>query len=55
MRRGLAALLVFTAVKMLASEWVHISAGVSMAVIGVVLLATIAASLWQKSTPVPAQ
>jgi len=46
---------VFTAAKMLASEWVHVSAGVSVAVIGVVLLATIAASVWQKSTPVPAQ
>jgi tellurite resistance protein TerC len=55
LRGGLAALLVFTAAKMLASEWVHVSAGVSVAVIGVVLLATIAASLWQESTPVPAQ
>ena len=54
-RKGLAVLLVFTAAKMLASEWVHISAGVSVAIIGVVLLTTIAASLWQKSTPVPAQ
>jgi len=51
LRSGLAALLVFTASKMLTSEWVHISAGVSVAVIGVVLLATIAASVWQKSTP----
>lgn len=50
---GLAALLVFTAAKMLASEWVHVSAGVSVAVIGLVLLATIAASVWQKSTTVP--
>ena len=55
LRIGLAALLVFTAAKMLTSEWVHVSAGVSVAVIGVVLLATIAASVWQKSTPVPAQ
>ena len=55
LRSGLAALLVFTAAKMLASEWVHVSAGVSVAIIGVVLLATIAASVWQKSTPVPAQ
>jgi predicted tellurium resistance membrane protein TerC len=54
LRTGLAALLVFTAGKMLASEWVHVSAGVSVAVIGAVLLATIAASVWQKSTPVPA-
>jgi tellurite resistance protein TerC len=55
LRTGLAALLVFTAAKMLASEWVQVSAGVSVAVIGVVLLATIAASVWQKSTPVTAQ
>jgi tellurite resistance protein TerC len=55
LRSGLAALLVFTAAKMLASEWVHVSAGVSVAIIGVVLLATIAASVWQKSTPAPAQ
>ena len=48
LRSGLAALLVFTASKMLVSEWVHISAGVSVAVIGVVLLATIAASVWHK-------
>lgn len=55
LRSGLAALLVFTAAKMLASEWVHVSAGVSVTIIGTVLLATIAASVWQKSTPVPAQ
>jgi tellurite resistance protein TerC len=55
LRTGLAALLVFTAAKMLASEWVQVSAGVSVAIIAAVLLTTIAASLWQKSTPVPAQ
>jgi tellurite resistance protein TerC len=55
LRTGLAALLVFTASKMLASEWVQVSAGVSVAIIAAVLLATIAASVWQKSTPVPAQ
>ena len=49
LRGGLAALLVFTASKMLVSEWVQISAGVSVAIIGVVLLATIAASVWQKN------
>jgi tellurite resistance protein TerC len=48
LRIGLAALLVFTASKMLASQWVHISAGASVAVIAVVLLTTIAASVWQK-------
>ena len=55
LRAGLAALLVFTAAKMLASEWVHVSAGVSVAIIGAVLLATIAASLWQQRTPGPAR
>jgi tellurite resistance protein TerC len=49
LRAGLAALLVFTASKMLVSEWVQISAGVSVAIIAVVLLATIAASVWQKN------
>ena len=49
LRAGLAALLVFTASKMLVSEWVQISAGVSVAIIGVVLLATIAASVRQKN------
>jgi TerC family integral membrane protein len=55
LRSGLAALLAFTAAKMLASEWVHISAGLSVTIIGAVLLATIAASVWQRSTPVRAQ
>jgi tellurite resistance protein TerC len=55
LRAGLAALLVFTAAEMLASEWVQVSPGVSVAIIAVVLLATIAASVWQKSTPVPAE
>jgi tellurite resistance protein TerC len=55
LRTGLAVLLVFTASKMLASEWVQVSAGVSVAIIAAVLLVTIAASVWQKSTPVPAQ
>ena len=53
LRLGIAALLVFTASKMLASEWVQVSAALSVAIIAVVLLATIAASVWQKSTPVP--
>jgi hypothetical protein len=39
---------------MLASEWVQVSAGVSVAIIAAVLLVTIAASVWRKSTPVPA-
>ncbi len=55
LRSGLAVLLVFTAAKMLASEWVHISAGLSVTIIGAVLLVTIAASVWQRSTPVRAQ
>ncbi len=55
LRAGLAALLVFTAAKMLTSEWVQVSPDVSVAIIAVVLLATIAASVWQRSTPVPAE
>ncbi len=55
LRSGLAALLIFTASKMAVSKWVQVSAGVSVAIIAAVLLATIAASVWQKSTPVPAQ
>ena len=55
LRAGLAALLVFTAAKMLTSEWVQVSPGVSVAIIAVVLLTTIAASVWQKSTPVQGQ
>jgi TerC family integral membrane protein len=49
LRSGLAALLVFTASKMAVSKWVQISAGVSVAIICVVLLATIAASVCQKN------
>jgi len=45
LRPGLALVLVFTGAKMLTSEWVHVSAGVSLLVIGVVLLTTIAASI----------
>jgi hypothetical protein len=37
-----------------AGEWVQVSAGVSVAIIAVVLLATIVASVWQNNTPVPA-
>jgi len=55
LRIGLAALLVFTASKMLASEWVQVSPGVSVAIIAAVLLATIAASVWQKSPAVTPQ
>jgi tellurite resistance protein TerC len=54
LRIGLAALLVFTASKMLASEWVQVSASVSVGIIAVVLLATVAASVWQKDTTVAA-
>jgi len=44
LRHGLALVLVFTGTKMLANDWVHISAGASVMVIGVVLLTTIAVS-----------
>ena len=41
------AVVVFTATKMLTSEWIHVGAGTSALVIGVVLLATIAASAFR--------
>src|SRR5262245_58696467 len=50
LRHGLALILVFTGMKMLTSEWVHISAVASVAVIGAVLLAAIAASAWVGGT-----
>jgi tellurite resistance protein TerC len=45
-RQGLAVMLAFTALKMLAAAWVHVSPAVSVAVIAAVLTATTAASLW---------
>jgi tellurite resistance protein TerC len=50
LRPGLALILVFTAIKMLTAAWIHISAGMSVLIIGLVLLTTIAASL-RGSTP----
>jgi tellurite resistance protein TerC len=44
LRGGLALILVFTGSKMLAGDWVHISASGSVLIIGIILLATIAAS-----------
>ena len=44
LRPGLAVVLVFTGAKMLTSDWVHISAGASVLIIGAILLVTIAAS-----------
>lgn len=45
LRRGLAVILVFTGAKMLTNEWVHISAGMSVLIITMVLLTTIGASV----------
>jgi tellurite resistance protein TerC len=50
---GLAVILVFTGLKMLTNEWLHISAGASVAVIGIVLLTAIAASAWLGTRPAP--
>jgi tellurite resistance protein TerC len=47
LRPGLALILVFTATKMLVNDWVHISAGVSVLAIGLVLATTIGTSLWR--------
>jgi len=46
LRHGIAAVLVFTGAKMIGSEWVHISLGVSVGIIGLVLGVTIAVSMW---------
>jgi tellurite resistance protein TerC len=48
LRQGLALILLFTAAKMLANGWIHISAGASVVVIAVILLATIGLSLTDK-------
>ena len=53
LRQGLAVVLLFTAGKMLASDWIHISPGQSILVIGVVLLATVGASVWVASARRP--
>jgi tellurite resistance protein TerC len=51
LRQGLAVILVFTGAKMITSDWVHIGPGVSVAIIGVVLMVTIAVSLrpWRRA------
>jgi tellurite resistance protein TerC len=46
LRHGLAVILMFTGIKMLANNWVHISPGMSVLVIAIVLLTTLAASAW---------
>jgi tellurite resistance protein TerC len=51
LRTGLAMILVFTAMKMLANNWVQISAGVSVLVITIVILTTIAASALARNQP----
>jgi TerC family integral membrane protein len=45
LRQGLAAILLFTGVKMLAAEWVHVSPIMSVAIIAAVLVVTVALSL----------
>jgi len=48
LRHGLAAVLVFTGAKMIGSEWVHISPGVSVGIIGLVLGVMITVSTWAR-------
>jgi tellurite resistance protein TerC len=48
LRQGLAVVLVFTGLKMLANDRMHVGAGLSVAIIALVLAATIAASLWNR-------
>jgi tellurite resistance protein TerC len=47
LRPGLGAVLLFTGTKMMLSEWVEISPGVSVGIIVLVLAVTIGASLWR--------
>jgi tellurite resistance protein TerC len=54
LRQGLAAILVFTGAKMLASDWIRVSPGISVVVIAGILLTTIAASLWRSDVAVQA-
>jgi tellurite resistance protein TerC len=51
LRQGLAVVLVFTGAKMIAGGWVDISPGLSVGVIGLVLGATIIASLRPRRSP----
>jgi tellurite resistance protein TerC len=55
LRHGLAVVLVFTGAKMIGSRWVQISPGVSVGIIGLVLVVTIAVSMWPRriGEPVP--
>jgi tellurite resistance protein TerC len=47
LRPGLAAILLFTGAKMLASDWIHVPVGVSLAVIVAVMALMVGASvLW---------
>ena len=56
LKQGLAVLLVFIGVKMLASPFVHVPVAVSLAVIAGVVGAAVAASLWrERARPRPAQ
>jgi tellurite resistance protein TerC len=56
LKQGLAALLVFIGVKMLASAFVHVPVTVSLAVIAVVVGGAVAASLWRdRGRPRPAE
>lgn len=48
LRHGLAVILVFTGAKMIGSKWVHVSPGVSVGIIGLVLGVTIAVSMWPR-------
>ena len=50
LRPGLALVLLFTGTKMLLSDWVHIGAGASVLVIGIVRITTMAASAWRFDT-----
>ena len=50
LRQGLAVVLVFTGAKMVTSEWVYISPGLSVGIMAFVLVVTIALSVWPRRT-----
>jgi tellurite resistance protein TerC len=52
LRQGLAVVLLFTGAKMLAADWIQISAIASVVTIAVTLLATIAVSVWRPADAV---
>jgi len=54
LRQGLAIVLVFSGLKMIANEWIHVSPGLSVAIIGLIVSVTIVVSLAGSERHAPA-